>query len=107
MNNVVWLPEQPSLTERRVSRSPGHAEPWGLEIPVRRNNTGLCIPCALTNHDFKQRMPSRASETVDEEPTPKAWVDGRRYRMAHYAFPNRPACGDCGDKVYVVYEPEL
>ena len=107
MNNVVWLPDDSGLEDSNGRHSPGHFRSLGFDVPAQRKDTGLCIPCALTNHDFKQRMPSRASQTLDEEPTPKAWVDGRRYRMAHYAFPNRPACGDCGDKVYIVYEPEL
>ena len=106
MNIAKWLPGDPDVDGFRASGANAPLQLPDSDVWARRDHKSLCIACALTNHDFKQRMPTPAYEAIDEEHMPKAWVDGRRYRMAHHPSPLRAACSDCGDRVYIVYEPE-
>jgi len=100
MKNSVRLPDDPK-TRDHLSAS----QLFDVDLCTGRNDRTLCIPCALTNHDFRgQRIPCSVRMVLDEERTPKAWIDGRPFRMVCGSSPR--TCTDCGDEVCVVYKAE-
>ena len=106
MQNAMWFPEY-SGSKNRVKRHPsGLSDAPCLPVPMQHAYPSLCIPCALTNHDFKQRLPVPIEGAPCDEHTPKAWVDDRRYQMVYRPSSHRAACTDCGEQVCTVYEPE-
>jgi hypothetical protein len=106
MKHGAWLSGDLESQDHSLPHNVYPSLLYGLDAGTERSDRSLCIPCALTNHDFKQRMPAPVHEAMDEEHMPKAWVDGRRYRMVYNPFPRRATCTDCGEKAYIVYEPE-
>jgi hypothetical protein len=106
MKHGIWLPGDLETQDHSLPPNVYVSRLYGLDASIERNERSLCIPCALTNHDFKQRMPAPMHEAMDEEHMPKAWVDGRRYRMVYNPSPHRAMCSDCGDGVHIAYEPE-
>ncbi|MBP1733323.1 MAG: hypothetical protein H6Q55_3752 [Deltaproteobacteria bacterium] len=106
MQNALSLPEYAEPKDYLESPSTAQRRSFDLCFPARHDYTSLCIPCALTNHDFKQRMPNPMNGAMTEEHTPRAWVDNRPYRMVYRPFPRSARCTDCGEHVYIVYSPE-
>jgi hypothetical protein len=106
MKNVIWLPAHLETKDNLLRPNFCKSRLFDLEVGTERNNKNLCIPCALTNHDFKERIPASVRDVLDEEHTPKAWIDGRRFRMVYRSSQRRVACTECGDEVYIAYEPE-
>lgn len=65
----------------------------------------LCIPCAVTGRDFKERI----TETVgpwDGPGAPRAWINSRGYSLLYSPAPVKVRCARCGEEVHWAYHPE-
>ena len=106
MKHVAGLPSDLETQDHSFPPDVYASQVYGLDPSTERSDRSLCIACALTNHEFKQRMPAPMPEFMRDEHMPKAWVDGRRYHMVYHPSPHRAGCCDCGERVHIVYEPE-
>ena len=106
MKDGAWLPGDLETKGHSLPPDVYTSQVYGLGAGTKLSDRNLCIPCALTNHDFKERIPTLVRHVLDEEHTPKAWIDGHRFRMVYHSSQRRATCTDCGDKVHIVYEPE-
>jgi hypothetical protein len=106
MKNDARLPGGTETKEHSLLSDVYASQLFDLNVCSKRDNRNLCIPCALTNHDFRERIPCSVHKILDEEHTPKAWIDGCRFRMVYRSSQSRVTCTDCGDEVHIVYEPE-
>jgi len=106
MKNGVSLQDDRKTRDHSLRPDLCESQLFDLDVCTERNDRSLCIPCALTNHDFRERIPCSVRKVLDEEHNPKAWIDGRRFRMVYRSSQRRVTCTDCGHEVYIVYEPE-
>ncbi|MGD0229265.1 MAG: hypothetical protein ABSC19_02755 [Syntrophorhabdales bacterium] len=80
-----------------------------IPLPLPKGQGGetprLCIPCAVGNFGFRERAPLSQGSPLDVEDTPRAWINGRGYRLfRHPAF--RATCIECGETVCAAYVPD-
>ncbi|OPY70052.1 MAG: hypothetical protein A4E57_00805 [Syntrophorhabdaceae bacterium PtaU1.Bin034] len=74
--------------------------------PVAKNaQKALCIPCAVKNHEFKERAPISSRTPLDTVCSARAWIDGRSFELFHYPTA-KVICIRCGEKVHAAYAPE-
>ena len=106
MKNGVSLQDDRKTRDHSLHPDLCAPQLFDLDTCTKRNDRKLCIPCALTHHDFRERIPCSVRKVLDEEYTSKAWIDGRRFRMVYRSSQGRVKCADCGHEVYIVYEPE-
>jgi hypothetical protein len=86
--------------------APRRANLIALPLPPRQGERarGLCIPCAVAHFHFTERAPLLDC-AVDGEGTPRAWINGRGYRLLHHPA-RETLCVECGRRVYAAYIPE-
>ncbi|HUJ69580.1 MAG TPA: hypothetical protein VLW86_08655 [Syntrophorhabdales bacterium] len=74
--------------------------------PLRAGGeTTYCIPCAISNPDFKERAPLFQGLPFDEEHQVMAWINGRSYRLLRHPL-TKVVCRGCGREVPAAYVPE-
>ena len=57
---------------------------------------GLCMECALRQHDFHELTGSgKAIDGLTETPLPQALIDGRRHVLLPYAWTHQERCTEC------------
>lgn len=82
----------------------GSASPAGFGGPADNREGRYCIPCAVSNPGFRERAPLACSAPFDET-QPRAWIEGRAYRLRLNLAPAAP-CVRCGGEPPVAYCPE-
>ena len=106
MENVLPIANGFGWGRRRPLGEPEADQRGAPGVFTRRGEANLCIPCAMTNHTFTQRISAPSVEGFDEEQMPGAWIDGRGYRLVYRPLQRRTACTECGETVHIAYEPE-
>jgi len=69
--------------------------------------TGLCVECAVRNHDFKEILAhGKGDDHFSESALPAAWIDGRRYKLlTPLGTQKNLTCSDCNRKVTSIFIP--
>lgn len=65
----------------------------------------LCIPCAVSENDFKERIAEDAGEW-DGPDAPRAWINGRGYNLLYSPPPVKASCVRCGEEIHCAYHPD-
>ncbi len=75
--------------------------------PRRPSGTSkvFCIPCAVGNHDFRQRCPVEQGISYAQWQSVKAWINGRSYEL-HQGPGAKVICVICGREIESGYMPE-
>jgi hypothetical protein len=71
MKHGVWLPSDLETQDHSLSPNVYASQLYGLDARAERSDRSLCIPCALTNHDLKQRVPTYEHGAMDEGHAPR------------------------------------
>jgi hypothetical protein len=106
MENALPITNGSGWGRRRPLGEPEAGQRGAPGVLTRRGEANLCIPCAMTNHTFNQRIATPSMEGFHEEQMPWAWIDGRSYRLVYRPPQRIRACTECGEAVHIAYELE-